>query len=50
MLSKFELNSIEVLISKPLIDAAVSHDESVLINIVPKEYNAVKEEIKNLRT
>ena len=36
MLERLELNSIEVLISKLLIDAAVSHDESALINIVPK--------------
>ena len=49
-LAKSKLNSIEVLISKTLIDTAVSHDEFVLINNVLKEYNEMKEEIKNLKT
>ena len=46
---KFKLNSIEVLISRALIDSVVSHDEFVLINDVLKEYNKMKEEIKNLK-
>ena len=49
LLPKFKLNSIEVLISKALIDSAISHDEFVLINSVLKEYMKMKEEIKNLK-
>ena len=50
MLTKTKLNSIEVLISKALIDSNSSHDEFVLINNVLKEYDDMKEEIKNLKT
>ena len=50
LLAKSKLNSIEVLISKALIDSVISHDEFVLINNVPKEYSEMKEEIKNLKT
>ena len=50
LLAKSTLNSIEVLISKALIDSVNSHDEFVLINNVIKEYNKMKEEIKNLKT
>ena len=50
LLAKSKLNSIEVLISKALIDSVISHDEFVLINNVLKEYNKMKEEIKNLMT
>ena len=50
MLAKTKLNIIEVLISKALIDSGISHDEFVLINDVIKEYNEMKEEIKNLQT
>ena len=50
LLAKFMLNSIEVLISKALIDSNISHDEFVLINNVLKEYDNMKEEIKNLKT
>ena len=42
MLAKYELNSIEVLISKDLIDWNISHDSAVL-----KEFYDIKEEIKN---
>ena len=49
LLAKFKINSIEVLISKVLIDLVISHDEFVLINNVLKEYNEMKEEIKNLK-
>ena len=44
MLAKSKLNSLEVLISKELIDSNISHDEFVLINNVPKEYGNMKEE------
>ena len=47
LLAKSKLNSIEVLISKALIDSNISHDEFVLINNVLKEYEKMKEEIKN---
>ena len=50
LLAKSKLNSIEVLISKALIESVISHDEFVLINFVLKEYNEMKEEIKNLKT
>ena len=47
LLAKSKLNSIEVLISKALIDSNISHDEFVLINNVLKEFCDMKEEIKN---
>ena len=47
LLAKYKLNSIEVLISKALTDSVISHDEFVLINSVLKEYDEMKEEIKN---
>ena len=49
LLAKTKLNSIEVLISKALIDSNMSHDELVLINIVLKKYDGFKKEIKNLK-
>ena len=49
-LAKSKLNSIEVLISKALIDSVISHNEFILINNVLKEYNKMKEEIENLKT
>ena len=48
LLAKSKLNSIEVLISKALIDSVVSHDEFILIINVLKEHNEMKEKIKNL--
>ena len=50
MLAKSKLNSIDVLISKALIDSGITHDEFVLINNALKEYEDMKEEIKNLKT
>ena len=47
LLAKSKLNSIEVLISNALIDSVISHDEFVFTNNVLKEYNEMKEEIKN---
>ena len=49
LLAKSKLNSIDILISKPLIDSVISHDEFVLINNVLKEYSKMKEEIKYLK-
>ena len=47
LLAKSELNGIDVLISKALIDSNISHGEFVLINNVLKEFYYVKEEIRN---
>ena len=49
MLAKYKLNSIEGSISKTVIDSNISHDEFVLINNAQKEYDDMKEEIKNLK-
>ena len=49
LLAKSKLNSIEVLISKVSIDSNISHDIFVLINVL-KEYDKIKEQIKNLKT
>ena len=50
MLGKDKLNTIEVLISKALIDSYISHDEFVSVNNVLREYYEMKEEIKNPET
>ena len=50
MLAKGTLSSIEVLISKALIDSNISHEEFIVINNVLKGYGNMKEEIKNLKT
>ena len=47
MLAKFKLSSIEVLITKALINSNISHDEFVLINNVLKEFYDIIEEIQN---
>ena len=39
LLAKSKLSSIQVLISKALIDSVISHDEFVLINNVLKKYD-----------
>ena len=44
LLGKNKLNTIEVLISKTLIDSYVSHDEFISVNNVLREYNERKEE------
>ena len=50
MLAKPKLNSIEISISKALINPNISHDEFLLINNVIKECEKIKEKIKNLKT
>ena len=50
LLAKSKIISKEVLMSKDLIDSVISHGEFVLINDILKEYNEIKEEIKNLKT
>ena len=47
-LAKSKLNSPEVLIPKVLIDANISHDEFVLINNVPEEFDETKKEIRKI--
>ena len=49
LLAKSNLESIEVLISKSLIDSNISNDEFVSMNNVLKEYEKMREEIKNLK-
>ena len=50
MLAESKLNKIEVLIFKALMDSVISHDEFVLVDNALKEYNEMKEQIKNLKT
>ena len=45
LLAKSKLSSIEVLISKALIDSVIISNEFFLINNVLKEYNETKEEM-----
>ena len=45
--TKSKLNSVEVLISKALIDSNISHDERISTNNVPKKFDDIKKEIKN---
>ena len=47
MLAKSKWKIVEVLISKALIDSNISHYGIVLRNIVLKEFDDMKEEIKN---
>ena len=42
MLAKYKLNSIEILISKALINSVISQTKFVLINNVLKKYNEMK--------
>ena len=50
MLAKSKLNNIQILIYKVLIDSNITYDEFVLTNKVLKEYENMKEEIKNWLT
>lgn len=44
---KTKLDTIEILISKALINSHISHNDFVLVNNVLQEYNVMKEETKN---
>ena len=44
---KAKLDTIDVLISKALIDSCISQDEFVSVNNLLREYSEMKEEIKN---
>ena len=46
LLAKSKLNSIEVIISKVLVDSNISHDEFVLIKNVLNEFHDMNEENK----
>ena len=48
LLAKTTVNIIEILISKALINSYISHDELFSANYILREYNEIKEEIKNL--
>ena len=50
LLGKDKLDTIEVLFSKSLIDSYISHDEFDSVNNVLRQYNEMKEEIKNSET
>ena len=50
LLGKDQLNTIQVLIFKALIDSCISHDKFVSINNVLREYYEMEEEIKNPET
>ena len=45
LLEKAKLNTIEVWISKALINPYINHNEFALVNNVLKEHNEMKEEI-----
>ena len=47
LLVKTKLNTIEVLSSKALINSCVNDDQFVSVDNVLREYNEIKEEIKN---
>ena len=50
LFGKTKLDTIEVLISKAFINSYVSRDKFFSINNVLREYNEMKEEIKNPET
>ena len=50
LLWKAQLNNIEFLISKAFFDSYIIHDEFVSVNIGLREYNEMKEEMKNPET
>ena len=50
LLEKDKLNTIKVVISQSFIDSYISHDESISVNNVLREYNGMKPEIKNRET
>ena len=49
LLTKTKLQTIKVLISKALVDLYIKHDKIVSVRNVLREYNELKEEIKNPR-
>ena len=49
MLAKSELNSIESLVSKALIDMEISHEEFTIILKEKDKYEKMKENVRNIR-
>ena len=49
LLGKYKLNTIEVPISKALVDSYISHNEFVSIKNLLREYNEMKKEINKSR-
>ena len=49
-LAKAKLNSMEKLMFRALINSYSSHDEFFLVNNVKREYDDMKEEVKNRKT
>ena len=47
LLAKTKLNTIEVLISKSLLNSYINHNDFVSVNNVLREYNGMKEGIEN---
>ena len=47
LLGQTKLDTIEVLISKALMDSYINYDEFVSVNNVLREYNKMKEEFRN---
>ena len=45
LLKRYNLNTIEVLISKALINSDISHDEFISVNNVSGEYNEIKRSV-----
>ena len=50
LLGKDKLNTVEVLISKAVMESYISHDQFFSVNDVLREYNKMKKEIKNSET
>ena len=50
LMGKDKLNTIEVLIFKSLIDSYISHDKCISVNIILREYNEIKNKMKNPET
>ena len=50
LLVKAKLDTIEVLISKALINSYISHDSFSSVNNALREYNTMKKETKNPET
>ena len=50
LLGKDKLNTIEVLISKAVMESYMSHDQFFSVNDMLREYNKMKKEIKNSET
>ena len=50
LLAKAELNTFEILIPIAFIDSYMSYEKFVSVNNVPRDYNEMKEEIKNPET